>query len=127
MSEADAGLQALYAEALRIRGLNLYGFGQSRNAVQELEHSLSLYKETGETGSVPMLLLETGMVHLAMGDVASAKISYQGVVKIWTEEKNFYYQAEILNNLAVLYHQVGEYELDSETFENGLIRAAEKP
>ena len=34
-----------------------------------------------------------------------------------------YYQAEILNNLGVLYHQIGEYELASETFENGLVCA----
>ena len=34
-----------------------------------------------------------------------------------------YSQAEILNNLAVLYHQLGEYELASETFEDGLVCA----
>src|SRR5215216_3227075 len=123
LSETDAELQALYAEALRIRGLNLYHLGQSRNAVRELEHSLSLYVELREAGSIPMLLLETGMVHLAMGDVDSAKDSYQKALKIWTEENNLYYQAEILNNLAVLYQQTGEYELASETFENGLLCA----
>lgn len=123
LAESDITLQPLYAEALRIRGLNLFHLGQSRNAVQELEHSLSLYRELRETGSVPMLLLETGMVHLAMGDVDSAKNSYQEALKIWTEENNLYYQAEILNNLAVLYHQIGEYDLASETFENGLLCA----
>jgi ATP/maltotriose-dependent transcriptional regulator MalT/two-component SAPR family response regulator len=120
LAEADLSLQPLYAEALRLKGLNLHRLGQSRNAVQELEHSLSLYTELREIGSIPMLLLETGMVHLAMGNVDSAKSAYQDALKIWTEEKNLYYQAEILNNLAVLYHQLGEYELASETFENGL-------
>jgi LuxR family maltose regulon positive regulatory protein len=38
-------------------------------------------------------------------------------------EKNFFSQAEILNNLAVLYHQLGDYELASETFEDGLVCA----
>ena len=123
LAETDISLQPVYAEALRLKGLNLHRLGQSRSAVQELEHSLSLYTELRETGSIPMLLLETGMVHLAMGDVESAKTSYQEALKIWTEEKNLYYQAEILNNLAVLYHQIGEYELASETFENGLICA----
>ena len=123
LAEADLSLQPLYAEALRLKGLNLHRLGQSRNAVQELEHSLSLYTELKETGSIPVLLLETGMVHLAMGDVDSAKSSYQDALRIWTEENNLYYQAEILNNLAVLHHQVGEYEIASETFESGLICA----
>jgi len=123
LAESDSNLQALYAEALRIQGLNLYHLGQSRHAVEELEHSLSLYTEMKETGSIPMLLMETGMVHLAMGDVDSAKTSYQEALKIWREEKDFYYQAEILNNLAVLYHQIGEYEPASETFESGLVCA----
>ena len=123
LTETDISLQPLYAEALRLKGLNLHRLGQSRSAVQELEHSLSLYMELRETGSIPTLLLETGMVHLDMGDVDSAKTSYQEALRIWTEEKNLYYQAEILNNLAVLYHQIGEYELASETFENGLICA----
>ena len=123
LAESDLYLQPLYAEALRLKGLNLYRLGQSRRAVDELEHSLSLYTELKETGSIPMLLLETGMAHLAIGDVDSAKASYHEALGIWKEEKNFYYQAEILNNLGVLYHEVGEYEPASETFENGLVCA----
>jgi ATP/maltotriose-dependent transcriptional regulator MalT len=125
LAESDSELQSHYAEALRMKGLNLYRLGQSRRAIEELEHSLSLYTELKETASIPILLLETGMVHLAIGDIDSAKTSYQEALKIWREEKKLYYQAEILNNLAVLYHQIGEYELASETFEDGL-RCARK-
>ena len=39
------------------------------------------------------------------------------------DEKNLYSQADTLNNLAVLYHQIGEYELASETYEDGLVCA----
>ena len=123
LAEPDPALQPLYAEALRLKGLNLYRLGQSRNAVEELEHSLSLYTELKEMGSIPMLLNETAMVYGAVGDLDSAKTSYEKALKIWREEKNLYYQAEILNNLGVLYHQIGEYELASETFENGLVCA----
>jgi LuxR family transcriptional regulator, maltose regulon positive regulatory protein len=123
LAETDPVLEPLYAEALRLKGLNLYRLGESRNAVEQLEHSLSLYTELKEKGSIPMLLLETGMVHQAIGDVESAKTSYQEALKIWRAEKNLYYQAEILNNLGVLYHQIGEYELASETFEDGLVCA----
>ena len=123
LAESDISLQPLYAEALRIKGLNLYRLGQSRNAIEELEHSLSLYTELKETGSVPMLLVETGMVHAAVGNVELAKTSYQKALKIWQAEKNLYSQADTLNNLAFLYHQLGEYELASEAYEDGLLCA----
>jgi LuxR family transcriptional regulator, maltose regulon positive regulatory protein len=120
MAEAAPELQALYAEALRIKGLNLHRLGQSRSAVQELEHSLSLYTELKETGSIPMLLGETAMVHATIGNVDSAKSLYQEALKIWRAEKNLFSQASTLNNLAVLYHQLGEYEYALDAYEDGL-------
>jgi ATP/maltotriose-dependent transcriptional regulator MalT/two-component SAPR family response regulator len=123
LAEANSAFQPHYAEALRLKGLNLYRLGESRQAVGMLEHSLSLYTAMNETGRIPTVLMETGMAHRAIGDIESAQHSYQEALKIQISEKNLYYQAETLNNLAVLYYLVGEYELASETFENGLICA----
>ena len=123
LAEAEADLQPLYAEGLRIRGLNLYRLGQSRSAINDLEHSLSLYTELKEAGSIPMLLGETAMVHAAVGNVDAATDLFQKALKIWRVEKNLYSQADTLNNLAVFYHQLGEYELASETYESGLMCA----
>jgi two-component SAPR family response regulator/Flp pilus assembly protein TadD len=120
LAEADLALQPLYAEALRLKGLNLHRLGQSRNAAQELEHSLSLYTELKETGSIPMLLGETAMVHATVGNAETAKALYQEALEIWRAETNTYSQADTLNNLAVLHHQLGEYELASEAYEDGL-------
>jgi ATP/maltotriose-dependent transcriptional regulator MalT/two-component SAPR family response regulator len=120
LAEADLSLQPLYAEALRLKGLNLHRLGKSREAVQELEHSLSLYSELREAGSIPVLLVETAMVNATVGDVESAKASYQEALRIWRTEKNLHSQAETLNNLAVLYHQIGEYEFAAEAYEDGL-------
>jgi len=120
LAEPNPALQPLYAEALRLKGLNLYRLGQSRSAVEDLEHSLSLYTELKETGSIPMLLGETAMVYAAVGEVESAKTLYQETLKIWQVEKNLYSQADTLNNLGVLYHQLGEYELAFDTYEKGL-------
>ena len=120
LAESNPDLQPLYAEALRLKGLNLFRLGQSRSAVVELEHSLSLYTELKETGSIPMLLGETALVRATVGEVESAKTLYREALKIWKAEKNQYSQADTLNNLGVLYHQLGEYELASEAYENGL-------
>ncbi|HET9907464.1 MAG TPA: tetratricopeptide repeat protein, partial [Anaerolineales bacterium] len=123
LAESDTAFQSLYAEALRLKGLNLHRMGESRHAVESLEHSLSLYSALNETDTIPTVLMETGMAHHAVGDIDSARSSYQEALKLRRAEKNVYSQAEILNNLAVLYHQLGEYELASETFEDGLVCA----
>jgi LuxR family maltose regulon positive regulatory protein len=123
LAESDLSMQPLYAEALRLKGLNLHRLGQSRNAVKELEYSLSLYSELKESGSIPVLMVETAMVHATIGNFESAKTSYQDALEIWRAEKNLYSQADTLNNLAVLYHQIGEYELASEAYEDGLLCA----
>lgn len=123
LAGSDMELQPVYAEALRIKGLNLHRLGQSRRAGEELERSLSLYKELNETGSIPKLMGETAMVHATIGDVGSAKALYQDALQVWRAEKNLYFQADTLNNLAVLYHQLGEYELASEAYEDGLVCA----
>ena len=120
LSESDAAFQHHYAEALRLRGLNLFRLGESRHAVESLEHSLSLYTFLNETSSIPTVLMETGMIHWAIGEVDPAKKAYQEALRLRQSEGNFYAEAEILNNLGLLYHQVGEYELACETFEKGL-------
>jgi LuxR family transcriptional regulator, maltose regulon positive regulatory protein len=120
LAGSDSTLQPVYAEALRNKGLNLFRLGQSRRAVDELEHSLSLYTELKETGSIPMLLGETAMIHATVGNVESAKTLYQKALNIWRAEKNLYSQADTLNNLAFLYHQLGEYEFAAEAYEDGL-------
>ena len=120
LAESSTAYQPYYAEALRLKGLNLYRLGESRQAVEVLEHSLSIYTALHDTVRIPEILMETGMAHRAIGDMESAKRSYQEVLKIQKSENNLYRQAETLNNLAVLYHLMGEYELASETFENGL-------
>ena len=43
LAESDVSFQPHYAEALRLQGLNLYRLGESRHAVESLEHSLSLF------------------------------------------------------------------------------------
>jgi two-component SAPR family response regulator/Flp pilus assembly protein TadD len=123
LAESETELQPLYAESLRIRGLNLYRLGRSRNAIEDLQHSLILYTELKESGSIQMLLGETAMVHAAVGNIESAKTLYQEVLQILREENNLHSQADTLNNLAFLYHQTGDYELASETYENGLVCA----
>ena len=120
LAEPHLDLLPLYAEALRLKGLNLFRLGRTRNAVGELEHSLSLYRELGDSGSLPMLLAETAMVRATIGEIAEAKDLYQQALDIWKAENNLYSQAGTLNNLGFLHHQQGEYEQAAEVYEAGL-------
>ncbi|MCC6297935.1 MAG: tetratricopeptide repeat protein [Anaerolineales bacterium] len=120
IASSDTSLRPLYAEALRVRGLNSYRLGESRNAIEYLERSLSIYNGLSATESISMLLSETAMVRAATGDVGAAKNLYLASLERLRTEKNLVTQADTLNNLAVLHLQLGEYELASGTFEEGL-------
>ncbi|HSO12617.1 MAG TPA: hypothetical protein VLT51_09600, partial [Anaerolineales bacterium] len=54
LSELDVSFQSHYAEALRIKGLDLYRFGESRQAIESLEHSLLLFSAMKETNRIPI-------------------------------------------------------------------------
>ncbi len=120
LTEPDPNLQPTYAEALRIKGGSLSRLGHSREAINYLERSLTLFTALNETGSIPLLLVETGAVYCATGDMEAAKTSFQKALTIWQAEKNLNAQADVINNLAVLHYQNGEYELAADTFEMGL-------
>ena len=120
LTEQDSSLQTLYAEALRIQGLNSLRLGESRNAIEFLERSLALYKGLNEASNISILLSETAMVRATIGDIEIAKGLYQESLNRLRLEQNLNAQADTLNNLAVLYLQLGEYENASSTFEEGL-------
>jgi DNA-binding SARP family transcriptional activator/tetratricopeptide (TPR) repeat protein len=113
-------MQYVYAEALRVKGLNLFRLGRARQAGEYMKHSLALYTALNDTGSIPSLMMETGMVQQVFGDIEAAKTLFLNARKIWQAEKNFFSLAGLMNNLANLYHQTGEYDLAAEAFENGL-------
>ncbi|MEW6240928.1 MAG: tetratricopeptide repeat protein [Chloroflexota bacterium] len=121
LTETAAELQDLYAEALRVKGNSLYRLGQIRQALDCFERSLALYSGLPKhAGSIPILLMETGMAHRASGDYAAAKVAYQKALKIWRRDGNLSWQANLLNNLGYLHYAQGDYEKAVQTFEEGL-------
>ncbi len=123
LTEANDEYQMFYAEALRVKGLALYRLGQSRHAIEFLEASLNLYNRLNDTSSIPILLMETGMVYNAVGNYSEAGNAYEKALQIWRQEGNLSWQANLLNNLGVLRHFQGEYEKAALAFEEGLVCA----
>jgi ATP/maltotriose-dependent transcriptional regulator MalT/two-component SAPR family response regulator len=123
LTHAQPRLQATYAEALRIKGLSLFRLGHSREAIDYLEQSLSLFRTLNEAGSIPLLLMETGVAHAAIGNLEAARSAYEKALKIWQGENNLSQQADVLNNIANLHHQAGEYERAVVALDRGLTLA----
>ncbi|NJN79982.1 MAG: tetratricopeptide repeat protein [Anaerolineales bacterium] len=92
LTEETPELSLLYAEGLRIKGLTLFRLGQARQAVTFFEKSLGLYEQLKETGSVPILLMETGMAYRAVADFEQAKKAYETALLIWRREGNLFHR-----------------------------------
>jgi tetratricopeptide (TPR) repeat protein len=123
LTEGSDDLQWIYADALRGEGNCHFRQGRTLQAMHLLEHALSIYMRIKDAPTIPLLLMETGMVHTAMGDYKEARNSYERAWEIWRESGDMLRQANLLNNLGVLHWQVGEYERAVECLEEGLLCA----
>ncbi len=116
-------LQWIYADALRLKGISIFRQGLAFHSLNYLNRALDIYVRVKDTATIPVLLMETGMVEGVMGNYNEAKASYEKALAIWRQVGNLIWQAGLLNNLAFLYQQHGEYELAVQNFEEGLLCA----
>lgn len=123
LTDSNDELQWNYADALRVKGLSLFRKGHTRQASNYLEHALDIFVRLNDAHSVPILLMETGMVNAMLGQYNDTKAAYKKALDIWKRNGNLSLQASLLNNLGFLYHQLGEYEQAAQALEEGLICA----
>ena len=121
----DDSSQLIYADALRIKGLGLFQQGHTVQAAKYLEQALDTYIRLNEVTSIPLLLMETGVMYIETGEFLKAQNSYQKALEFWRQSGNLNGQAEVLNNLGVLYHKHGDYERAGQMLEQGLLCARE--
>lgn len=123
LTETSDDLQMQHAEALRVKGLALYRMGRARQSIEVLEKAFDLFTRLKHEPSMPVLLMETGMVYQAVGNYSEAGTAYEEALHIWQKEGNLSWQANLLNNLGVLRQFQGEYEKAAMAFEEGLVCA----
>jgi two-component SAPR family response regulator/predicted negative regulator of RcsB-dependent stress response len=123
LTENSDELQWNYADALRIKGLSSYRQGQTLESVKYLDRALDIYIRVNDAPSIPMLLLETGMVHATIGNNAEARKSYEQALELSRKAGNLWLQANLLNNIGVSQHQQGEYDRAAGSLEEGLLCA----
>jgi LuxR family maltose regulon positive regulatory protein len=120
LADGDESLRDVRAEALRARGISLYHMGQVVEAIEWLAQSLAAYHALGDEQRVAMLLMELGMAHERAGRLDQALAHYNRALDYWRSADNIVQQANLLNNLGVLYHLRGDYEQASSLLEDAL-------
>ncbi|MBN1305648.1 MAG: tetratricopeptide repeat protein [Anaerolineales bacterium] len=117
---ASDDLRPIYAEALRVKGTDLFRLGQVRQAIDVMQRSLSIFANLDYENSIAILHMELGSAYFAIGNYEKARTSFEKALAIWQQSGNLSWQANVLNNLGVLYHLQGEYEKAILTLEKGL-------
>lgn len=123
LTESSDGLQLIFADALRQKGLSLYRQGQSRQSVKVLERAHGIYVRMDDVSHIPLLLMETGMAYAAIGKEDETKRLNEQALQIWRSNGNLTWQANVLNNLGVLHYLQGDYDKAILVLEEGLLCA----
>ncbi|MBM3944866.1 MAG: tetratricopeptide repeat protein [SAR202 cluster bacterium] len=84
--------------------------GRFLRAAKELKLALEKYQGEGDLFHVSLVNEELGTVHVALGDAARAASHFEIARRGWEKLNNRPQLSTTLNNMAVLYHQLGQYD-----------------
>ncbi len=121
--------EKLRAEALRVKGVNLFHIGELRNSLKNLQESFSLYRAMHENLDAAKVQMDLGIVYRAMGNLTETESCYMGSLEYWQRTQNSLWQSNVLNNLGVLQHTRGHFEMAAQNLERaiGYARLAVNP
>ncbi|MDO9130800.1 MAG: tetratricopeptide repeat protein, partial [Anaerolineales bacterium] len=100
--------------------MSLHRMGQVSQAVECLAQALEIFTELNQTHNIPRIQMELGMAHWVTGNYKTAQFYYERALSLWQKEGNLFWQANLLNNMGVMYHFHGEYEQAVMALEEGL-------
>ena len=103
-------LSLILAEAMRAKGSTLFQQGNWKEALDWLDQSLTIYKNNHRDQDIARIQVEIGAVADALGDFEHAERAYQDSLHYWQSVGDSMWQANLLNNLGVLQHSIGEFE-----------------
>jgi ATP/maltotriose-dependent transcriptional regulator MalT/DNA-binding SARP family transcriptional activator len=113
-------VESLRAEALRVKGVNLYQKGELRNSLSILQESLKLYQRMKEKLDAAKVMLDLGVVHCAMGNLTETETCYSHSLEFWQKTQNALWQSNVLNNLGGLQHMRGHFEMAMQNLERAV-------
>ena len=116
----DIELRIIKAEALRNIGICLRLQGKLTEALTWLEQSLNTSMSIKDRKNEAIIRLELGLLYENLGDYAQAREMYLSSLEYWEKVDNASWLSNILNNLGVLQHLMGDYRTAIDTFEKAL-------
>jgi two-component SAPR family response regulator/Flp pilus assembly protein TadD len=123
LSENDAQLRSVQAEAHRAMGVSLQYLGKLDEAHQMLERSLAAYRSVQDQQNTAMVQMELGMCCQYEGNTRQAVVHYEQALAHWQAVRNTSRQSFVLNNLGSLHHLSGNYIEAAQLFEQALVLA----
>jgi LuxR family transcriptional regulator, maltose regulon positive regulatory protein len=106
-TDASADIRA---SALRAQGLALYRLGNSSVAIAALEEARQLQRRSGNTRTVALIDDALGHLYQSVGSNEAAREVFEEELRYWREVGNVTFQMNVLNNLGVISHVLGNYE-----------------
>ena len=119
----DPAVQYTYAEALRIKGLALFGLGHIKEALIWLQDALQTCRVLGIKDHIPILETELGVVYRRLGEPEVTAQYYASALQALENSGNTGWKARLLNNLGLLYHMTGRLEKAYPALQEALMTA----
>jgi len=97
-----------HAKVLRAIGINYYHIGSFAKARSFLQRALAIHQKLNDSHNTALLSMELGLVLTCLGEYQLAEEAYTKALELWSVSGNLVWQANLCNNLGVLYHQTGQ-------------------
>lgn len=121
--QAQETLAGFQAEAYRIGGQCYRMLGNVPAATKSLNRALTIFKQLGDQSGIHRLLTLMGLLYMDTGNFKAAMICYRQVDEYYQKQKNIFWSASVLNDIAYLHYLKGEYQESFAIFNEALQEA----
>lgn len=101
--------------------------GEFELALGEMRNVLDIYEAKGDVFNVGYVSDQLAVIVAHLGRIADATVHFERARQCWTRLGNDERLLLTLNNLAVLYYWLGDFQQAEEILRQGLVKAAQGP
>ncbi len=109
LTSRKSGMQSLFSEALRAKGMILYQTGYLNEALDTLNQAIKISEQGKNEEDTARMLVELGAIHERLGQFSAAENVYEKSLAFWQSIGDSIWVATIYNNLGVLQHSNGDF------------------
>ncbi|HWR65531.1 MAG TPA: tetratricopeptide repeat protein [Bellilinea sp.] len=120
LAKSHPELQLMLGNAVYAKGAVLLQTGKLSDAKDSLEKARNIFVEEGYLEGASKVGLDLGLAMRYLGQFNNAEATYRDVLTYYQSTGNVVWQANLLNNLGVLHHLIGDYERALEELEQAI-------